>query len=337
MTLSSVKKFAYIVNTIILILVFGLMAFFRICDVDFLVYFSIPTAMIYIIGYYLIHKELLSFYARVVYFWLTFYMGLTTVCLGYGYGFHLYCFSVIPTIFVTEYLTFKLEGRMLKAVPISIAIAVFYILCTGYTAYFGPLYQRDQKIAAFFWMFNALAVFGFLLGYCNYLITSIISSEKMLIDAAHTDRLTKLYNRHYMLDRLKEVSSENKHSFLAMSDIDNFKKINDTYGHNGGDEVLKVIAEKLKDHCSGCQVARWGGEEFLILSSEPLTNGKEMLEELRKKIENEPVIFEGKEIRVTLTIGMSVRETDQSIDSWIQDADNKLYYGKNNGKNRVVD
>ena len=88
------QKFAGIVNTVILILTFALAVFFGIFRVPFLVYFSIPTALVYIICYYLIHRDLLDAYILLVYFWLTLYMCVTTICLGFEYGFHLYCFSM---------------------------------------------------------------------------------------------------------------------------------------------------------------------------------------------------------------------------------------------------
>ncbi|MBQ1463463.1 MAG: GGDEF domain-containing protein [Ruminococcus sp.] len=338
MELSSVKRFTYIVNTTLLLIVLGLLTFFYIIKVKFLILFSIPTILVYIVGYVLIHKDLLAVYVRLVYFWITLYMCVTTVCLGYGYGFHLYCLSLIPTIFVTEYISYKIDSRKIRALPFSLVIAAVYLISTGYVAYFGSIYDRDQKTAAFFWIFNALTVFGFIIFYSAFLISSIIKSEEKLTEAAHVDRLTGLYNRHYMLKCLERLpSGSNKSAIIAMSDIDNFKKINDTYGHNGGDEVLRVISEKMRTVCKGCTVARWGGEEFLILSTEPMNGGKEMLENLRKSVASEPVSFEGKEISVTLTIGVAVRGGGQSIDEWIQAADSKLYTGKNTGKNKVVE
>jgi len=335
MNASDVRRTALLVNTVILALVFGLMGFFHMCGADFLTLFSIPTAAVYVIGYVLIFSDKLDIYVWMIYFWLTLYMCITTLCLGYGYGFHLYCFSMIPVMFVTEYIAYKLHRRSMRAMTVSCVIAAFYILCTGYVACFGPIYERDQKYAAFFWIFNALIVFGFLIYYTNYMIRAVILSEKKLIEAAHVDRLTKLYNRHYMLDRLNSLPADSE-SFLAMSDIDNFKRINDTYGHNAGDEVLKTVAAKLRSMCDGCEVARWGGEEFLILSAEPLPDGVEMLEKLRKSVAGETVSFNGTEISVTLTIGVAVRESWQNVEEWVQAADKKLYYGKNSGKNKVV-
>lgn len=336
MDLSSVKRVATAVNTVILLLVFGLMAFFAFIDVQFLVIFSIPTALIYIAGFILIFKDKLDFYVWLVYCWLTLYMGVTTVCLGYGYGFHLYCFSMIPVMFVTEYISYKLGRRSIKAIVVSVIIAVFYILCTGYVAYFGPVYERDHRAAAFFWIFNALIVFGFLIYYTNFLIKSVVDSEKRLIEAAHIDRLTKLYNRHYMMDRLEALSSEDGAFTLAIADIDNFKGINDTYGHNAGDEVLKAVSEQMRQVCSECEISRWGGEEFLIISLNPKNDAISILEELRRSIENSPVHFSDADIRVTITIGIADRTDRKGVDTWIQEADKKLYYGKEHGKNCVI-
>lgn len=148
------------------------------------------------------------------------------------------------------------------------------------------------------------------------------------------DNLTGLYNRHYMMDSLKEQSNY-ANSWIAIMDIDNFKKINDVYGHNAGDYVLKELAKILTTVGEGCTIARWGGEEFLILGSD-MSEDISVLEQLRNKVAEKPIVFEESPIAVTVTIGVSVYNNFVSVDKWIQDADQKLYFGKNNGKNRVV-
>lgn len=336
MELSAVRKVSVVVNTVILLLVFGLAAFFAIIKVPFLVAFSVPTACIYLVGYFLIHKDKLDIYVWMIYCWLTLYMGVTTLCLGYGYGFHLYCFSMIPIMFVTEYIAYKLERRSMRALPVSIVIAVFYILCTGYVSYFGPVYERDQKYAALFWIFNALTVFGFLIYYTYYIVQAVIVSEGKLKEAAFIDKLTGLYNRHYMFDRLVALTNENSGNVLAMTDIDNFKRINDTYGHNAGDMVLQAVSERMRTVCTDCVIARWGGEEFLIVSKLPAEKACAMLEELRQCVESSPVSCEGTDISVTLTIGAAEHADGQDADEWVKVADSRLYYGKNHGKNQVV-
>ena len=326
-------KLTNIVNTLILFMVFGLMAFFKAIDAEFLVYFSIPTAFIYIIGFYLINRGKLSIYVWMVYLWLTIYMGVTTVCLGYSFGFHLYCMSMIPIMFVSEYMAYKIDKKSLKAVYVSLGVAAVYLVSTGYVSYFGPVYERDEKVASIFWLMNSIVVFAFLIFYTNWLIKLIIQSEEKLREIAHIDKLTGLYNRHYMMEILN--SEKGSERFLAIADIDLFKNINDNYGHNCGDHVLKTIARILKEGLDSADICRWGGEEFLFLAKGDTDTGRKVLEDLRKRVENEDLSFEGKEIRATITIGGAVREENESVDKWIQRADEKLYVGKGKGRNKV--
>lgn len=336
MNSQNVKKLALTVNTVILCMVFGLMGFFVMCGADLLIYFSIPTALVYIIGYFLIFKDKLFYYVRMVFTWLTLYMGVTTVCLGSDYGFHLYCFSVIPVVYTTKYMSYKIRSKPIKALYSSLGIAVFYLICTGYVSRFGPVYEPDRKFASVFWLFNAVTVLGFLIYYINYLINSIIRSEDMLTDLAHKDRLTGLYNRHYMVERLGSLPEGSSAGYLAMADIDDFKRINDVYGHNAGDLVLKTVSGKLKEVCGGCVAARWGGEEFLLLLPAGEQDAASLLDGVRREIGDTAVRYEENDIKVTITVGLSPRQEGQSVDKWIQDVDNKLYEGKNSGKNKVV-
>ena len=332
----AIQKLTYTINTVILILVFGLTGFFTFCEAEFLVLFSIPTTMVYLVGYYLIRKERLDIYVRLVYFWLTLYMTVTTICLGYKFGFHLYSLSMIPIIFYTEYMAEKLGKSHINTVAISGIIVTCYLISTGYAAYAGPIYEVDNSIAGVFWLFNSAIVLFFLIVYSGIMLKMVGSYESKLKDIAHTDRLTGLYNRHYLLSRLDGLNKEELSDYwIAILDIDNFKKVNDVYGHNCGDYVLKNIAETARDECSECTVCRWGGEEFIILAS----SGKcpdSILESLREKISGLHMNFEEQDIHVTVTIGTEKYSPDRNVDAWISEADRKLYFGKNNGKNQVV-
>ncbi len=330
------RKIATAVNSIIFILVFGHMLFFYYIDVPFLVAFSVPDACIYIIGFILIYFDKLHIYVWLLYSWITLYTGVTTISIGVGYGFHLYCFSMIPIIFVTEYISYKQNRRSMKALFVSIVIAMFYIIYTVYATYFGPVFECSQRHKALFWSFNALVVFCFLISFTYYLIKIIIISEEKLTQAAQIDQLTRLYNRHYMYDRLINITTKDQKCILAITDIDNFKCINDTYGHNAGDEVLKGLSEQIRKECSNCEISRWGGEEFLIISYKSYSETISMLDNVRKKIENSSINYDGKEIKVTITIGIASRCSGQNPNEWIQIADKRLYYGKNNGKNCIV-
>ena len=337
MDLKRIKRFTFIINSVILALVFGLAGFFLLSKADFLVWFSIPTALVYVIGYVLVAKERLDIYVRLVYFWLTLYMCVCTVCLGYKIAFHLYCLSMIPIIFYTEYMADKLGKPRVNAFVASGIIAICYLLSTGYTAYVGPIYDVDNSIAGVFWTTNSVIVIAFLVFYSRLMLSLIGDYENKLKDAALIDQLTGLFNRHYMTDKLEETCKEDGKSFLAMVDIDDFKKINDTYGHNAGDYILENVARIMKDTCNDSSISRWGGEEFLILTPGSIDeNGYDLIERLRAKVADEQFVFDGKQIKVTITSGLADHSSAHSMDQWVSEADNKLYAGKGSGKNKVV-
>jgi diguanylate cyclase (GGDEF) domain len=342
MYLNGVKKLTYLVNTAILIMVFGLMMFFIFCKATFLIYFSIPTALVYVVGYMLIAKNKMYEYVVMVYSWITLYMGICTVCLGYDYGFHLYSMSMIPIIFYSYYLGYQIGSRKVNPYIFSAVIVVCYLVCTMYPFMKEPIYEADKNVARVFWITNSVVVFGFLIFYTGILIRTIVSSEERLKNMALIDNLTGLHNRHYMMTQLERAEELGKKAYVAMIDIDGFKGINDIYGHNAGDMILKSLADIMNENCPECEIARWGGEEFLILVTETEGNKptddymRKLMDKLRMAVEAAKFTYEEKQIKFTVTVGVAQREDGLTIERWVDAADDKLYYGKNNGKNMVV-
>ncbi|MCR5283875.1 MAG: GGDEF domain-containing protein [Lachnospiraceae bacterium] len=332
---NGIRKITYTINTVILFIVFALLAFFYFSHMPFLVWFSLPTALVYLIGYLLIYKNKLYAYVCMVYSWLTLYMFVTTICLGYNYGFHLYSLSMIPIIYYTKYMGYRLNMRSTRVGMFAALIILAYLGCTFYVAIKGPVYESTEAASAFFWISNSLIVFSFLIYYTRMLLQNIISSEEKLRQMSYVDKLTGLYNRHYMMDQLERITDGSRTHTVAMIDIDDFKKINDVYGHNAGDYVLKKLSDVMSASCPGAVISRWGGEEFLLLIGNQ-EDVPSLMEQLRGSVEAEDFSFEGSRIRVTITIGLSEKEGSPDIDKWIQEADNKLYIGKKNGKNVVI-
>ena len=169
-------------------------------------------------------------------------------------------------------------------------------------------------------------------------------SAQRLSEEAKTDPLTGLLNRRYMVLILKDVielSSITEQPFsIALIDIDNFKRINDTYGHLVGDCVLRKLAELLKNNFrKGDYIFRYGGEEFLVVM--PSTGLKEALaavERLRRVVEKHTFVCGCKEIRTTISIGLcsEVPKNPKNVYEYIMCADKKLYEAKKLGRNRVV-
>jgi diguanylate cyclase (GGDEF)-like protein len=167
--------------------------------------------------------------------------------------------------------------------------------------------------------------------------------NRKLEQMATTDELTGLYNRRMAMQRLREyweASSRHNHAMSClMLDIDHFKAINDTYGHDAGDEVLREVARALtKNSRTSDTVYRLGGEEFLVLcpndASEKAVQGAERI---REAIESLIVDTAAGKIRVTISIGAADRDSDLSTtDKLLKNADDALYQAKAQGRNRVV-
>ncbi len=156
------------------------------------------------------------------------------------------------------------------------------------------------------------------------------------------DTLTHLLNRRSMDNYLQAAYRQAKTGkavfCLMMMDIDDFKKVNDTYGHDCGDAVLRSVANTVSCGVKkNDNVFRWGGEEILILLNTDEEKAVAAAERIRKDIAKDPIGYRDEvDVSVTVTIGVSAYKNGASIQDLMDDADKKLYYGKHHGKNQVV-
>ena len=175
---------------------------------------------------------------------------------------------------------------------------------------------------------------------------NITDRKKLETDLLHLskhDPLTNLYNRRVLEERLsKDIQRASRYKValsICMLDIDYFKKVNDTYGHQIGDMVLKQLSSLIKSALRTTDyTARYGGEEFLIiLPDTPLSSAKEFAQRLRKQVEKMPIELEDKKIiNITVSIGLSafIQETS-SLDALINSADLAMYQAKKSGRNCI--
>jgi two-component system cell cycle response regulator len=170
------------------------------------------------------------------------------------------------------------------------------------------------------------------------------SNVQMSMELALTDGLTGLYNRRYMethLDTLLEKSHESGRPLsLIMIDIDHFKPINDTYGHDAGDAVLREFATRVQASVRGIDLScRYGGEEFVIVMPDADSSiACAVGERLRKKIGGGPFSVSGgqRKLDVTISVGIALLQAGDSSDTILKRADEALYRAKRDGRNRVV-
>ncbi|WP_297529166.1 GGDEF domain-containing protein [Thiohalobacter sp.] len=168
-------------------------------------------------------------------------------------------------------------------------------------------------------------------------------ANAQLAELSRTDRLTGLYNRGFWEECLNAEFARYRRTrhpcTLVMFDIDHFKKVNDTYGHQAGDEVIRVTSKTLQDTIRATDIAgRYGGEEFgIILVNTSAENGLILAERLRTRIEALTVETEDHRIDYTISLGLAEVTADMDAHTdWIEHADQALYRAKQSGRNRAI-
>ncbi|WP_078414053.1 sensor domain-containing diguanylate cyclase [Priestia abyssalis] len=154
--------------------------------------------------------------------------------------------------------------------------------------------------------------------------------EKLVV----TDYLTKLYSRNYLDEQIRESMDKDGFGTFLLIDIDNFKKVNDTYGHQVGDQIIIQIAHIIKKHIRENDIgARWGGEELAVyLPSVPLKIGVQIAKRLVQKVED----YTNPKTTISCGVSFWTRDVDDSVQRLFNRADEALYKAKHSGKNQVV-
>lgn len=271
------------------------------------------------------------------YFEILFFSALSELALGTRYGFALYIIGMSSGVF---YLVPSYGNMRFLYQIIGIVLAFLlegFIMLTGIS--FPSLQSAAEPYQAAFYLTNLAITASIVLAATFFYSKETESVWESLRYNMNHDVLTGLYNRRF-LERHIELIPDNQRSqyVICMLDIDFFKKVNDTYGHEAGDEVLVKVAGCLKDTAGKENLAvRWGGEEFIIYF--PSTTPDKIypvMESLRQRIENLVIKASKKEIRVTITIGIATGMEDSNYEKVINSADEKLYLGKQRGRNRVI-
>ena len=172
-------------------------------------------------------------------------------------------------------------------------------------------------------------------------ITELEEQKKQIKEMANLDYLTKLYNRRYFFEIAEKFYENAKRSLVNIAvvtiDIDYFKKINDTYGHEGGDFILVSFADILKNNLRSADIlCRYGGEEFcILLVLKDKDDAFHIVEKIRKIVENKRFIYDNNDISITVSAGISLILGD-SLNEMIKESDKMLYEAKNAGRNRTL-
>ncbi|MDE6434592.1 MAG: GGDEF domain-containing protein [Lachnospiraceae bacterium] len=280
---------------------------------------------------------------------ILFHSSMASILLGWNWGFMIYTIALVPVVFYLTYTLPYFKGSVFVPITASTIVCVCYISIKVVTNHIPPMYDTDlpEKISRFFNYFNTMVAFVMQM-FCSilfaleirYMKRQLEEENRTLGEIASHDPLTHLLNRRSMNSYLKiaiERSIDKQPFCLVLADIDNFKQVNDTYGHDCGDEVLIAVAEVISGNVREKDyVCRWGGEEILILLQADLETAVQVADRIGKDVASTVVKSKDKEVSVTVTMGVSQYDQGATIRSLIDEADQNLYYGKKHGKNQVV-
>ena len=335
-----VKNMARFISVCFLIIHAVMIALFWRCGIMPMVFFNVGSIVFYALSFVLIQKELLGLYTDLVYVEVVAHMTCAILLTGWGSDFQVALVGMSAFAFFAEYLERYLNIRHAHALPLCILGAFAYLSSCAVSALRPAPYGIPDDISLILRLTWGAIVFVVSTMVLQAFVREATKSEKALANRLMHDKLTGLPNRYYVAEYLGTLSKSGNLSkyWVALADIDDFKKVNDTYGHNCGDLVLENVAHLLRESLPGAQVCRWGGEEFLAvgLIGSGMESQRNLLDRARKTIAGHTLWYEEHRIGVTITLGVSAYVEGYTTNEWINAADEKLYTGKKSGKNQVV-
>ena len=327
----TISKTCYTANILYLFLHIFYLILFIIAKLYILVYVTAGVIAIYLFFFYLIWKKKYYLYALICGNEFFAFVSVTTVMLGFASGFHFYLIALCVVSFFTSYFSKRKDVRG-SIVWVGLSL-IIYLVLFFVTEFNNPYYRIDKWLEVTLFTTHAFVVFSFIASYLVVFIRYALSLEKRIMNESRTDELTQIKNRYGLFDYF-ELEKDKSSLVLALFDIDDFKNINDKYGHVTGDFILKRVAELTCETLQDSFVCRYGGEEFVVVLNNE--SALERLESFRERIQQETFEFEGIKINLTITIGATNYVDDISLDKWVELADEKMYFGKNSGKNKTV-
>ncbi len=261
---------------------------------------------------------------------------------GWNIGVQHFILVMLVLEFFVGYKNYVIKG-IYAVVLAGVRIALFFLFGRTEGVVDSSLINQDlMQIINTIFVFWCISLIAYLFSRDSHSVEGkLVEYNIQLKTQAETDPLTGLNNRRSATDYLQQCISTEPHEPMSVciGDIDFFKKVNDNYGHDVGDIVLKQVSatmQKVLDKHNSF-ISRWGGEEFLIIING--VNGDDayvIMEELRAEIKKIIFTIQDRTFSITMTYGLSEYDFGNSIDDNIKEADAKLYLGKEHGRDQIV-
>ncbi|MCR4806274.1 MAG: GGDEF domain-containing protein [Lachnospiraceae bacterium] len=342
----------YTVSSIVLTMVhFFFMCLFLVYNVRILFIYNFLAVLFYAtIAILTVRVSQYTYMFAATFIEIMLHSMLASVMLGWDWGFMTYIMGLVPLSFYITYTVDYFKKKLSIPVIASGLVFVGFLIVREITSRYGALLNRyfPEKVVHGTYLFNMMLTFGFLWAIAflfslevYYMQHNLENENISLEQLANYDPLTQLMNRRSMDAYLEEsrYRAMKKHETfcIVMADIDDFKKVNDTYGHAAGDKVLvevsSVITGEVRDNDCVC---RWGGEEIVILIRSDMERARMVAERICNEVAHRNIDIGPMYIKVTMTLGIAQFREGESIDEVVERADKCMYDGKIRGKNRVV-
>lgn len=300
-----------------------------------LVILNAVSSVLYVVFLTLFKNENLRI--SFAYFEIILFSAMSELISGGHFGYLYFVIGMVAVIFfMLPYSNRKKHVYQLIGAGFAVAIGLISV----YDYFLYPELMDTVLLYKPFEKSMNLVITLFSLFYLSnlYLVELRTTQEKLDYNSNH-DMLTGLYNRRFFESIMKRSKEEKETSFsVAMLDVDDFKKINDTYGHETGDKVLALVSRCI-DAClpKNAVAVRWGGEEFVLyLPQVDNARALEVLNDFRTRLSEQRLYHKGSRVTITATIGLCTGESIADYEEYLRQADEKLYWGKKHGKNQIV-
>lgn len=309
--------------------------------------FNIVSVLVYAMLGWLINKNpgRIRLYACIAMLEVSLHAAAATLFLGWNAGFSMFIICCAPFPF---FLRFE---RWYIPPALDVAFAALFIILKRYTS--KPdrvIYSISDDAVLRLFVFNAVMSFGMIVTFSSIYRFMQQEEERIMMDKNEElnmlikiDPLSQLFNRRAMVEFLKQldrIARYRKETYvIGMGDLDFFKHVNDTYGHAYGDEVITTVSKIMTETVpSEGYVCRWGGEELLFaVPGADSEKGRIIAEKIRNQLRKHIFTTEdGREFSVTITLGICECSGFSSYERGVSIADQYLYYGKEQGRNRVI-
>ena len=329
---------AWRTNVILLLCHLVLGIFFLTNHFTLLFGFNCFSILVYLISFFILKKKLSKVYVILVFIEIYLFMFFSIFCVGWDFGFQHYCITFVASYMFADFYRNEMQTSGIDIVLFGTLNGLLYLGLRFYSNIFEPVYHLDNQIVVYLIYFlNTVFAFFFFIMFIYIYNRAVSRMENDLRQMAERDPLTGLYNRRRMLQFLEQAMTEVTETpfAVAMLDIDYFKKVNDTYGHQVGDDFLVAIAQGIKSKFRESDiVGRIGGDEFFALMRG--VTEREQIEHKAKELLDvmARVSKDYENTGISASIGISIFPRDgRTLDELYSSADSALYKVKRNGKN----